>query len=375
MSSANLPASVRTYDPQQVVRESLRRTHAYTPAVIPDETPSRLIKLDMNESPYGPSPKTRAVLAAFSETNRYPDFGQAELRAAIGTYVGRDPDSIICGAGLDDVLNTTMHAIIAPGDEVIISDPTFGVYRLLVSLYDGVIVNVPLDEEFRLRPQAILEAVTERTKLIIICTPNNPTGNTLDPDAIETIVRESGCLVAIDEAYAEFSRTSSIGLMDRYPNVAIFRTMSKFAGLAGMRVGYGVYQPDLAALLAPAIPAFHNVSLISRAAAIAALDDLEYLNGVVDRIVADRETLAANLAEIPGVEPLPSATNFILMRLPVDDAKPVVGELARRGIFVRDFPGASSGLRRYLRVTVGASEDNEVFLNELETILASMRSN
>jgi histidinol-phosphate aminotransferase len=369
VSSAKLSASARSFDPQQLVRESLRRTHAYTPAVIPDAPPPRLIKLDMNESPYGPSPKTRAALAAFSETNRYPDFGQTELRDALGRYVGRDPDTIICGAGLDDVLNTVMHAIIAPGDEVIISDPTFGVYRMLISLYDGVAVNVPLGEDFALRPQAVLDAVTDRTKLIVICTPNNPTGNVLDAAAIEQVVEGAPCLVAIDEAYAEFSHTSHVYLMDDHPNVAIFRTMSKFAGLAGMRVGYGVFSPEMARLLGPVVPAFHNVAMASRVAAIASLDDLDYLNGIIERIVADRDILAANLAEIPGVRPLPSATNFLLVELPAKEAKPVIDELARRGIFVRSFPQPDYGLHTYLRVTVGSTDDNDAFVNELNDIL------
>ncbi len=374
MSSVKLSAPSRTWDPQQLVRESLRRTHAYVPAVVPVSPPSRVVKLDMNESPYGPSPRTREALATFTETNRYPDFEQLELRVAIGRYVGRDPGTIVCGAGLDDVLNTLMHAIIEPGSEVIISDPTFGVYRMLISAYDGVAVNVPLDEQFALRPDAILDAITDNTKLIIICTPNNPTGNVLDPEAIEQIVGESGCLVAIDEAYAEFARTSYVHLMDRYPNVAIFRTMSKFAGLAGMRVGYGIFPEDVAGLLAPVVPAFHNVAMASRVAAIAALDDLEYLGGVVDRIVADREALSANLCEIPGVQPLPSETNFILVKLPGERAEPIIQELAVRGIFVRSFPSPVYGLDRYLRVTVGSTEDNELFITELADIVANLEA-
>lgn len=374
MSSVNLSTPVRTFDPLQLVRESLRHSHAYTPSVIPDESPSRIIKLDMNESPYGPSPRTREALASFSETNRYPDFGQIELRQAIARYASCDADQIICGAGLDDVLNTLMHGTIGPGDEVIISDPTFGVYRMLISLYEGVTVNVPLADDFSLRPDAILDAISDRTKLIIICTPNNPTGNALDPAAIEQVIRLSGCLVAVDEAYAEFARTSCSGFLETYPNVAILRTLSKFAGLAGMRVGYGIFPIEIAPLFEPVVPAFHNVASASRVAAIAALDDLDYLGGVVDRIIADRDTLAANLAEIPGVEPLPSSTNFLLVRLPVDEAKPVIDELANRGIIVRNFPDHAYGLHQYLRVTVGTTADNDAFVSGLEDILSGMRS-
>ncbi len=373
MASVELSSTARAFNPRSLVRESLLDSHAYTPATIPSAPPERVIKLDMNESPYGPSPKARAALASFSETNRYPDFDQASLREAIGRYVGRDPASIICGAGLDDVLNTLLHAILQPGSEVIISEPTFGVYRMLVSLYEGVTIDVPLSADFALRPDAILSAVTDRTKLIIICTPNNPTGNSLDRNAVEQIVAEAPCLVAIDEAYAEFSRTTYLDLMDQHPNVAIFRTMSKFAGLAGMRVGYGVFSLEMAQLLAPVVPAFHNVSTASRAATIASLDDLDYLNGIVDRIIADRETLAANLRELDGVEPLPSQTNFLLVRLPVERARPVIEELANRGIFVRSFPSPGLGLEQYLRVTVGTMEENDIFVTELESVLEAAR--
>jgi histidinol-phosphate aminotransferase len=369
VTPVELRLPTKPFDPAAVVRPSLRSTHAYTPATIPEHRAARVIKLDMNESPYGPSPKTRDAIAAFTATNRYPDFEQIGLREAIGHYVERDPETIICGAGLDDVLNTLMHAVLEPGAEVIISEPTFGVYRMLISLYDAVAVNVPLDASFQLRPEGILNAITERTKCIIICTPNNPTGNPIDRGAIERVAGEAPCLVAIDEAYAEFAGESLIDLLDRFENVAIFRTMSKFAGLAGMRVGYGVFPKRLMPYLAPVIPAFHNVSMISRVAAIAALDDFDYLEGIVRTIIRDRETLAANLSELPGVETMPSQTNFLLVRLPVVDAMPVITELANRGIFVRSFPNPVLGLERFLRVTIGTPEENDAFVRELASIL------
>jgi histidinol-phosphate aminotransferase len=333
-----------------------------------------VIKLDMNESPHGPSPKARAALDAFVDTNRYPDFEQFALREALGEYVGRPSSQIICGAGLDDVLNTFMHATIEPGDEVIISEPTFGVYRALISLYDGVTVDAPLTRHFELDADRVLSSVTERTKFIIICTPNNPTGNQLDPGVVEEIVAEAPCFVAIDEAYAEFAGSTHLVLMDGYPNVAIFRTMSKFAGLAGMRVGYGIFPAELMPFLAPATPAFHNVSMASRVAAIASLDDLDYLSGVVASINAERDRLGDQLESLPGVTPFPSSTNFLLVRLPLDDAGPVVAELARRGVFVRYFPNPSLGLRDCLRVTVGLPEENQVFVEELGDILTSVRN-
>lgn len=363
-------AQTMPFDPAHTVRGAVRDLPSYIPSR-PQELPTRLIRLDMNESPYGPSPKTRAALADFETTNRYPDFGQSRLIAALSGYSGVTAEQIIAGAGLDDVLTSLANLIIDPGDEAIISEPTFGVYRVIVSLRGGVTVNVPLTEDFQLDPAAMLAAVTERTKLIVICSPNNPTGNLLDPVAIEQICANVNCLVAIDEAYAEFAGVSHIPLMDQYRNVAVFRTLSKFAGLAGMRVGYGLFPRVLVPFLRHVTPAFHNVSVASSIAAIASLDDLDYLREGVAKIVADRDALSDQLRELPGVKPFESQTNFILMRLPVENTAPVVVELARQGILVRHFSNPALGLVDCIRVSVGTTEENETFLTALSSILAS----
>jgi histidinol-phosphate aminotransferase len=357
------------FDATAFVRPVVRAVPSYVPAKAPAQPPKRIVKLDMNESPYGPSPKARAALASFAETNRYPDFGAAAVREALSGYTGAPVEQIVCGAGLDDVLNTFAHLIIDPGDEVVVSEPTFGVYRHLVTVHGGRVVDAPLTPDFALDADRVLGSVGERIKLIIVCTPNNPTGNVLDPAAVERIVAEAPCLVAIDEAYAEFAGATHLPLMDRFPNVVILRTMSKFAGMAGMRVGYGIFPAALMPHMQGVIPPFHNVTLASTAAVVASLQDLPFLNQVVARIVADREALANNLRELPGVQPLPSATNFILVRLPVADAAPVVHELARRGILVRHFGRPELGIRDCLRVTVGTTGENELFLSELADIL------
>ena len=215
-----------TFDVSAFVRPVVRNVPAYVPAKPPAEKPERIIRLDMNESPYGPSPKARVALTEFAETHRYPEFDAGPVREAIARYTGASIEQIICGAGLDDVLNSFAHTLIDPGDEVVISEPTFGVYRSLFTLHGGKVVDAPLAPGFVLDADRVLGAVTDRTKIIIVCTPNNPSGNILDPATVERIVAEAPCLVAIDEAYAEFAGTSHLPLMDRYPNVVIFRTMS-----------------------------------------------------------------------------------------------------------------------------------------------------
>jgi histidinol-phosphate aminotransferase len=371
LSVTQIEEKTRAIDVEAFVRPAVRGVSSYVPAKAPAEPPRRIVKLDMNESPYGPSPKAREALARFTDTNRYPDFGAFAVRGALSRYTGAPVEQIVCGAGLDDVLNTFAHLTIDPGDEVIIHEPTFGVYRHLVSIHGGRVVDAPLTTGFQLDADRVLAAVTDRTKFIIICTPNNPTGNALDPVAVERVAAEAPCLIAIDEAYTEFAGSTHLPLMDRYANVVILRTMSKFAGMAGMRVGYGIFPAALMPYLHAVIPPFHNITLASTAAVVASLDDLEYLRGIVARIVADREALADNLREIPGVAPLPSATNFLLVRLPVANAAGVVQELARRGILVRHFGRPDLGIQDCLRVTVGSTEENELFLNELAAVLAA----
>ncbi|MBA3335970.1 MAG: histidinol-phosphate transaminase [Chloroflexia bacterium] len=363
------------FDAGALVRPIVHDLPRYVPATLPAERPGKLIKLDMNESPFGPSPKAQNAIASFSATNRYPDFAQLELREALARYLEVPVAQIMAGAGLDDVLNSLMLLLIDDGDEVIISEPTFGVYRSLVALHGGTIVNQPLSSapDFRPDPEAILAAVTPRTKLVIICNPNNPTGNLFDAEIIEQIIEGAPCLVVVDEAYAEFAGVSHLALLDRYTNLAVLRTMSKFAGLAGLRAGYGAFPADLMPYLMRVAPPFLNISAISAAAVIASLDDLPHLMANVALTVSARERLAEELRQIPWIVPFASATNFLLVQLPVDDAGPIVATLAGQGVFVRHFRKPELGLRNCLRVSIGTQEELAVFVDELNAALNAGR--
>jgi histidinol-phosphate aminotransferase len=364
-------ASRTTFDPEKLVRAAIHHLPLYTREEAPVDKPARVVRLDWNESPYGPSPRALEALAAVATHNRYPEFDAWALRDAIGRYAGVPGNRIVAGAGLDNVLETLMLLLIDHGDRVIISEPTFMVYELLVRGHGGEAVNVPLNRDFQLDARGILDAIDDRTKLIMICNPNNPTGNLLSPDAIEQIVANAPCLVAIDEAYAEFAGGSYRDMMDAHPNLAVLRTLSKFAGLAGMRVGYGIFPESLMPYLMRVMPGFCNVSAAASAAAIAALADGDYNQAIIARIVSDRETLAEHLRQIPGVEPLPSATNFLLVRLPVANAGAVVRELANRGVYVRHFGNPAFGIADCLRVSIGTPDDNAIFAEQLEEVLAT----
>ena len=349
-----------------LIRPAVRALPAYSREVAPAVPHPRHVRLDWNESPYGPSPKARAALAAFDQAQRYPEIDAYDLRVALGAYIGAPADQVVVGAGLDDVLKTMGTALLDAGDRVVVSEPTFGVYRPLFARFGAEVVNAPLAEGFALDPERVLATINGRTKLVVICNPNNPTGTVFDPAAVARIAAEAPCLVAIDEAYAEFAGVAHRPLMAQYGNVAVLRTLSKFAGLAGLRVGYGVFPDALMPYLLRVMPEFGNIAGPSAAAARASLEDLPYLDGVIRRIVADRDALADDLRRLPGVEPVPSATNFLLVRLPVA-AGPIVAGLAERGVYVRSFGRAD--LADCLRVTISTPEENGIFLQELTDLL------
>jgi histidinol-phosphate aminotransferase len=354
------------------VRSYLTPAPGYTPGAS-ELTDKPVVRLDWNESPFGLSPKAQQTLVSFRNGNRYPDYQQERLRAALARYIGVGAERIVPGAGLDDVFNTLAMLLIEPGDEIVIADPTFGVYRSLFSLHNGVVRNVPLGPapDFALDVDGIIAAVTDRTKLVLLCDPNNPTGTLFPRADIERVVDSVPCLVGIDEAYAEFSGTDHLDLANTRDNVILFRTLSKFAGLAGFRVGYGNFPASLVPYLPRVIPAFGNISTLASEIAVASLDDLDYLKGNRDAILAERERVRAALSMLPGVTPYPSATNFILFALPVADSTGIQTALAERDIYVRRFGKPEFGLEHCLRVTISTPEENDAFLAALRDVLVA----
>ncbi len=371
----NGPVRSLRFEPERAVRAHIEPVTGYSRGAA-QERSRDAIQLDWNESPFGLSPRAQIAYDAFRTGNRYPDLEQTHLTGALAAYVGTTPERVIVGAGLDDVFTTTALTIIEPGDEVIISDPTFGVYRSLFELHGASVVNVPLGPapDFALPVEEIVAVISARTKLVIVCNPNNPTGTLFGKAEIESIVARAPCLVAIDEAYAEFSGVAHRDLADRYPNVILFRTMSKFAGLAGYRVGYGIFPPSILPWVRRAAPAFRNVSAISAAVAIASLEDRDYLMANVRKLVTERERVAAALRQIEGVLVYPSAANFLLIAPPMPDTAEIVDELARRQVFIRRFADPALGLRHCVRVSIGSATENDMFLERFtEALSGTMR--
>ena len=364
---------LRQFEPERAVRAHIEPVSGYSRGPAQERTRDA-IQLDWNESPFGLSPGAQAAYDAFRNGNRYPDIEQGDLTTALAAYIGTTPERVIAGAGLDDVFTTTALTIIEPGDEVIISDPTFGVYRSLFELHGARVVNVPLGPgpDFALPVDGIVEAISSRTKLVIVCNPNNPTGTLFGTAEVESIVARAPCLVAIDEAYAEFSGVTHLDLADRYPNVILFRTMSKFAGLAGFRVGYGIFPPSILPWVRRAAPAFRNVSAISAAVAIASLEDRDYLMANVRTLVMERDRVAAALRNIEGVQVYPSAANFLLIALPVTDTSVIVARLGEHQVFIRRFADTALGLGHCVRVSIGSRRENDAFLERFSEALAGV---
>ena len=352
-----------TFTPDRVVRPHIVPAAKYDPPKSLSET-GPVVRLDFNESPFGLSTNAQAAFVAFSSGNRYPPFAQDDLVAAIAAYAGVEPSRIMVGAGLDDVFATLAIATIDRGDEVIISDPTFGVYRSLFGVHGATMVDVPLGPapDFALDVDGIIAAVNDKTKLVIICNPNNPTGTLFSRDDIRRIVENVDTLVAIDEAYAEFSGAYHLDLANEYPNVVILRTLSKFAGLAGYRVGYGIFPEALMPWIRRAAPAFYNVSAISAAVAIGALQDVDELMQKVALLNQERDSLIANLNELAGVEAYPSSANFVLFSIPPEADQAITAALAENRIFIRRFGGS---LANTIRVSIGSPEENRLFLNTI----------
>jgi histidinol-phosphate aminotransferase len=375
-------------DWKRLLRPDIAALEPYTP-VAPLEVLAerlglpahRLIKLDANENPYGPSPLAQAALKKLADSPAtiaiYPDPEHTHLRAAISGYVDQPAERIMCGAGSDELIDLLMRLTLAAGDSIVDCQPTFPMYAFNAGLQAAQVVDIPRDANFELDLEGIAEAAERGSKLIFLAAPNNPTGNPLPRQAIARLL-ELPMLVVIDEAYAEFAGESAAELVGSAPNLVVLRTFSKWAGLAGLRIGYALAHEELLAQLWK-IKQPYNVNVAAEAAAIASLQDVDYLMANVASIVTERERMAAALTELPGMHVYPSRANFLLCRL--SERGPTAGlelrdALRRRGILVRAYNRA--GLRDCTRFSIGTPEQNAAMLaavaEELETLGAPERT-
>ncbi|MGH3724785.1 MAG: histidinol-phosphate transaminase [Mycobacterium sp.] len=336
----------------------LRPELAELPAYTPGRSVPGAIKLASNETVDGPLPSVRAAIAeATSLINRYPDNGYAELRSHLAKHVDMPPEHIAVGCGSVSLCQQLVQITASVGDEVLFGWRSFETYPLVVRVAGATPVQVPLiDHTYDL--DAMAAAVTEATRLIFVCNPNNPTGTVVRPADLRRFVESvpSHILIAIDEAYIEYVRadvTDSLALVREHSNVVVLRTFSKAYGLAGLRVGYAVGDPDIITTLGKVYVPF-SASSLAQAAAVASLGAAEELLARTNDVVAERARVTDALREA-GYDVPPSQANFVW--LPLGDRSAEFAHASTEArIIVRPF--GDDGVR----VTVGAPEENNAFL-------------
>jgi len=332
-----------------------------------------LLRLMSNENPLPPPESVlRAVERAARMGNLYPDTGRA-LRQKLGEAVGLTAENVILGNGSTDVLDFILRTFVAPGDEVIISVPTFSMYEARARVNGGVPVLVPMiPPDYRWDIEGIINAVSPKTKLIFLCSPNNPTGNMI-PEADLRRVLEEGIPTVLDEAYYELETEprSFAYLIKEYPNLIINRTFSKAFGLAGLRVGYALGSREVIEHLSRVkIP--WNVSLVALAAALAAVDDKKDLERKRRLILEGRRYLVEEVNKIPGLRAFPSEGNFVLVDASGSGltAREIVDILLEQNIFIRPMAAHHLG-SGFVRITVGTPEQNQRCVEALRKLVES----
>lgn len=370
---------MKTLSVTDLMRADVAGMEPYTP-ILPFEVlsaklgfpPEQLIKLDANENPYGPSPRAVHALASFPYNHIYPDPSHTLLREALEGYVGLDRSYILCGNGSDELLDLVLRLFIEPGDAVINCPPTFGMYPFVTAVCGARLIDVPRLTDFSIdvdRIEALVRSQDDSTsrgriKVIFICQPNNPDGGLASAADIERLLRLP-LVVVVDEAYAEFSGESVVSWVPRYSNLIVMRTFSKWAGLAGLRLGYGLFPLELVDHLWK-IKQPYNVNTAAQAAALASLEDLDYLRRNVQRIIDERERLLGLLRRVSYLYPYPSRSNFILCRVVNREALEVKRALERRGILIRHFD--KPGISDCVRISVGRPEQNDRLIEALLTV-------
>jgi histidinol-phosphate aminotransferase len=319
----------------------------------------KLIKLDANENPYGPVPAVIDALRSFEHFHIYPDPDNQALRAALAEFTGVPSDAIFPGHGADELLDLLCRVFLAPGDSVINTPPTFGMYSFDARLQGARVIDVERKDDYSIDVDGIREAVrnNDGVKLVFLTTPNNPTGNWL-ADADLNALLELPVLIVLDEAYVEFAdHPSRSGWVLNHDNLVILRTFSKAAGIAGLRLGYGIF-PDWLLTTLWKFKQPYNVNVAAGVAGLAALQQVDQIKGVVATLRTERARLYDVLEAIPYLLAVQgSQANFILCHVEGRNAKALKMQLEQRGILVRHY--AKTGLDNCIRISVGRPEHTD----------------
>lgn len=342
------------FDINTLIRENVKVLKPYSSArdEFEDFDTAEMVFLDANENPYQ------------NGVNRYPDPQQANVKVALGAIKNLNPQQIFLGNGSDEVLDLLFRAFCEPKvDNVITLPPTYGMYAVLANINNVENKEILLTNDFQPQVDKILEAVTPTTKLIFLCSPNNPTGNSFTTESVTTLLEKFNGFVVIDEAYIDFSdKASWLEKLDQYPNLIITQTLSKAYGLAGIRLGICYASTEVIAVLNKIKPPY-NVNELTQQRALERLSDQEKINREISSILTERDTLLDVLNKVSFVEKTyPTEANFILIK--VDDANKRYDELIAKGIVIRNRT-TQPLCENTLRLTVGTAEENKKLMKAL----------
>jgi histidinol-phosphate aminotransferase len=353
-------------NPLDKIKPRVRELKAYT--LKPDRG---RVKLNQNENPWGVPEAIKRETLRRMETrswSRYPDFVPASLHEKLAGFAGWRADGVVAGNGSNELIQATLMVTIGEGKRVLISEPTFALYRQVATVLGGEVLSVPLNRDLRFDVAALGEAIErDEPDVTILCSPNNPTGCRIEDDELERLLNVTSGIVVIDEAYFEFSGRTIAPLLERHANLAVFRTFSKAMGLAGLRVGYLLASAELAREVSKAVLPY-NLNAFSQTAAEVAVEMYEAeLRPTVERITAERERLFNELQTIEGLAPVSSSANFMVVRSRIEPRRVYEELLGRAGVLIRDVSGYPM-LKDYFRVSVGTPAENDRLLAALREI-------
>ncbi|MCE5251881.1 histidinol-phosphate transaminase [bacterium] len=331
------------------------------------------IKINQNENPYDVPEKLKRELLDFAlerSWSRYPPFDPAGLREKLASYAGWKPDGVLVGNGSNEIIQAVLTVMLRPGAKLVLPSPTFTVYKLIGTVLGADVRQVPLKQDFTYDCDALEREFLNGGDMIIICSPNNPTGCLYPLERLTALLEQTDAPVVIDEAYFEFSGVTAVNLLEKYDNLIVLRTFSKAFSLAGLRVGYGLMNPDLAQEVNKAkLP--YNINFFSVAAAIKLLENRDELAASVKILIGERDRMIPALNKIDGVTAYPSRANFILVETPFEPRK-VFDGLLKDGLLVRDVSSYPM-LGRAFRVSVSRYEDNERFIVSLRQVINRLK--
>ncbi|PYP85233.1 MAG: histidinol-phosphate transaminase [Blastocatellia bacterium AA13] len=351
-------------DPLRKIKPAVRAISAYT---LPPYRAN--IKINQNENPFDvPEPIKEEVARRLQSRpwSRYSAFVPASLLERLASFAGWKPEGTLAGNGSNELIQAVLTVTVAEKTRVVIPQPTFTLYRQIVTVLGGEAVSIPLTSDFQFDVPALLSA-SRTADVVVICSPNNPTGCRIDDEDICRIATEFDGILVLDEAYHEFSGHSVVRLLDKLPNLVVLRTFSKAMAMAGLRIGYMLSSPEITREVHKAtLP--YNLNFYSAAAAETACEMFELLRPGIELIIQERERLIRLLASIKGLEVFPSSANFILIRSSLE-ASVLFEELHKQDILVRDVSRYPM-LSRCVRVSVGSPEENDRLADALSRLLS-----